>query len=133
MRTFGAQEVDEIVRAFFRFSGPDPSVLCPDCGEDLNIEIQYAGAEPPGLRIRCRDCRAEGSWRQGRPVEPWKRLHLAYFRECRAKDRPPRCPIDDSRVVCTEFGDDLLEFRCPYCNRVGRVQTEIGNSRPKRA
>ena len=68
---------------------------------------------------------------QDRNREAWTSIQLSYCLERYRQGDTPRCPVDDSYIVCTEFTDDTVEFRCPYCNRSGRARTGRGAPAPE--
>ena len=117
-RSFDAGQKDRIIRNFFRAASEPEDSLCPCCGEPLQFRLLYR--QPGGGRIRvlCPDCGSGFEWRQSRPARPFSKLQLAYFVERHQQGEVLRCPIDDSAVTTVEFGRGIMEFRCPYCNRV---------------
>ena len=118
MPSYPESDRQQILREYFR--GADDAPLCPACGEDLEIRLDL-DSEHPLLDVSCPGCRRRFRWAQEQDEQPWRPLYLAYFVERLRKGRPLRCPIDDSRVVTVDFGDGVVEFRCPFCNRRGRT------------
>lgn len=112
-------ETDQIAREFF---AGNESPLCPRCGEELLFRLDYELDRRPRLRMSCVGCGLRFSWRQEGPPGEWEPLHMTYFVERVAQGQVPRCPIDDSGISFAEFEGGILEFRCPYCNRRGRVE-----------
>ncbi|MDE2926689.1 MAG: hypothetical protein OXT71_09860 [Acidobacteriota bacterium] len=131
MNSYSAQEREEILLDYFGSASEDEP-LCPDCGEDLEFRSQYpSGDSPYRLRVDCPDCRAGFIWEQDRDREDWTSIQLSYCLERYRQGDTPRCPVDDSYIVCTEFTDDTVEFRCPYCNRSGRARTGVNPPAPE--
>ena len=126
MPSYSPEERDQIVREFFRAERLHET-LCPLCGDEIRLQLDYeSNPGDPHLRVRCGGCGGGFLWRQTKAPREWKPLYLAYFSECHRKGRVFRCPIDDSSVICREFDPGILEFRCPYCNRFGRVSAKKG-------
>lgn len=116
--TFRPEEVDALVREYL--SSPEPP-CCVNCGDEVRFTMDYSVRPSASLRLRCTGCSAEGSWSSPDFGSHWKSLHLAYMLERVGSGRVPRCPVDDCRVNYAEFEGGLLEFRCPYCGRRGRI------------
>ncbi len=115
--TYHSEEVEALVRDYFSLTEPP---CCIHCGEDVAVSLDYSERPSVALDLCCSGCDATGHWRIPDAVDQWEPLHLAYLQECVRLGRPPRCPMDDCRVNYAEFEGNLLEFRCPYCNRRGR-------------
>lgn len=131
MSSYSAQEREEILLDYFGSASEDEP-LCPDCGEDLEFRSQYpSGDSPYRLQVDCPDCRAGFIWEQDRDREDWTSIQLSYCLERYRQGDTPRCPVDDSYILCTEFTDDTVEFRCPYCNRSGRARTSVNPPAPE--
>ena len=123
MSAYNDKEREEILLEYFG-SGSEDELLCPDCGEVLGFQSQYpSGDSPYRLQVDCPDCHAGFIWQQDRDPEAWTSIQLSYCLERYRHGDAPRCPVDDSYIVCTEFTEDTVEFRCPYCNRSGRART----------
>jgi hypothetical protein len=116
---YSSEEVAALVRDYFASTEPP---CCKHCGEDVAVSLDYSTRPSVGLDLFCTGCHTTGHWSSSDKAEPWESLHLAYLQECVRLGKPPRCPVDDSRVNYAEFEGELLEFRCPFCNRRGRVQ-----------
>ena len=121
MSEYTPEERDQIVRDYFGPAGADAPPRCPNCGETL-LFTRLDRAEKFTVRISCSECQSSFEWKKGRDQEAWKPLHLEYFLERFRSGNKLRCPFDDCYVLCTEFSDGILEFRCPYCNRRGQTQ-----------
>ena len=131
MSSYTDEEREEILLDYFG-STSDEEPLCPDCGEPLVFQSRYpSGDSPYQLHVDCPDCRAGFTWKQIRPLEPWTSIQLSYCLERHRQGDTPRCPVDDSHIVCTEFTDGAVEFRCPYCNRTGRARPSRGSPLPE--
>ena len=132
MSSYTDPEREEILLDYFGSASEDEP-LCPDCGEVLEFQSHYpSGDSPYRLHVDCPDCQAGFIWEQDRDREAWTSIQLSYCLERFRQGDTPRCPVDDSYIVCTEFTGDTVEFRCPYCNRSGRVRTSQGPSTQKR-
>ena len=118
MSTFDPDELDEIVLSHF---GDEEPATCPHCGCVLQLKSKVIPGFGLQLQFRCPECSRSGEWQQPQPVREWKTLHLEYFRETLAADRPIRCPIDDSYITYAEFENKIIQFVCPYCNRRGAI------------
>lgn len=115
-------EQQEIILEYFA-STSEEKPRCPLCGEILRFQAQYpTGDSPYRLEVRCPDCLSSFIWEQIRKRENWKPLDLSYCLECHRQEKVPRCPMDDSYIICSQFNNSTVEFRCPYCNRSGRIQ-----------
>ncbi len=123
MPKYSEEEREQIVVEYFGPGSPKENPRCPNCGEVLQLQSVYpSGSSVFRLSIRCPDCQAEAVWEQARPREPWTDLQLAYCRERYSKGEAPRCPVDDCYVICSEYNDGIIDYRCPYCNRSGRAR-----------
>ncbi len=112
------READRLVREYF---GGRERPLCGECGEELEFRTDYSIRDLLRLEIHCPGCGRRLDWRQTRSPGLWEPLHLIYFHERMVQGQAPRCPFDDSGVSVAEFEGGLLEFRCPFCNRRGRL------------
>ena len=131
MSAYTGEERKEIILEYFG-SGSEDELLCPDCGEALGFQSQYpSGDSPYRLQVDCPDCRAGFIWEQDRNREDWTSIQLSYCVERYRQGDTPRCPVDDSYIVCTEFTDNAVEFRCPYCNRSGRARPGVDAPAPE--
>ncbi len=131
MSAYTDREREEIILEYFGSASED-ELLCPDCGEVLRFKSQYpSGDSPYRLQVDCPDCHARFIWEQDRDREAWTSMQLSYCRERHRQGETPRCPVDDSYVICTEFNDGAVEFRCPYCNRSGRARASGGSPIPE--
>lgn len=108
-----------MIREYF---GTGERPRCPHCGGKLDMTGALDRADRWTLRVACATCQVSFQWRQLRPEQPWNDLHKAYFVERYRKGDRLRCPYDDCSVGCLEFNERVIEFRCPCCNRRGRVQ-----------
>lgn len=126
MSEYSQEEQERIVQEYFSAQGSEAHPRCPHCGELLKFHSTYP-AHNTGfeVRISCPECAADFVWKQTQPEQSWKPLHLDYFIERYQFSNLIRCPVDDCCVTCTEFSDGILEFRCPYCNRRGKVQRPL--------
>jgi hypothetical protein len=115
------EEVEALVRKYL--SSPEPP-CCANCGDEVRFMMDYSARPSVSLKLHCTGCSAEGSWSSPDFGSEWKSLHLAYLLECVSTGKVPRCPVDDCRVNYAEFEGGLLEFRCPYCSRRGRILAE---------
>ncbi|MGH9341490.1 MAG: hypothetical protein ACRD1R_18355 [Acidobacteriota bacterium] len=122
MPEFTDSEKDQIIRGYFSSDGKEEKPGCPHCGEFLNFQSEFdAASRRQMLKVFCPECRAAFTWWQDNLDQSWSPLHLQYFLERYRTGQPVRCPIDDSRVTYAEFSDNVLDFRCPYCNRRGQI------------
>jgi hypothetical protein len=117
------QEAERLAHEYF--SGNE-SPLCENCGEELLFRTDYGPENRFGLRISCAGCGRRLRWRQHESPGEWDTLHLRYFLERVTQGDAPRCPIDDSGISFAEFEGGVLEFRCPFCNRRGRIEATEG-------
>lgn len=117
---FSRDEKEQIVRDYFGPAGSEETPRCPHCGEELDFR-QEPGSGAIRLVVNCRECANGFSWEPQAEVRPWEDLHLRYFVERYRSGQRPRCPVDDCFIQWAEFPEGVLEFRCPYCNRRGRV------------
>ncbi len=115
------QEKKEIVRDYFGPSGAEETPRCPHCGETLRINTQHSPGGTFQMQVSCPDCQNSFEWDQAGQKQPWKPIHLNYFVECYQCNETIRCPIDDCYITISEFSDEVVEFRCPYCNRRGKA------------
>jgi len=123
MSKYSEEEREQIVVEYFGPGSPKENPRCPSCGEVLQLQSEYpSGASVFRLSIRCPDCQAEDVWQQGSPQTAWTKLQLAYCRERYSKGEAPRCPVDDCYVICAEYNNGIVDYRCPYCNRSGRAK-----------
>ncbi|MBI4445947.1 MAG: hypothetical protein HY645_08545 [Acidobacteria bacterium] len=118
---YTVEEKDQIVREYFGPAGATESPLCPRCGEVLKFK-RSRSKEDFLLVVSCPECRSGFVWRQLKPEQSWKPLHLEYFIERHRMGDVLRCPVDDCYIAYIEYSDRILEFRCPYCNRRGQAQ-----------
>lgn len=115
-------EQDEIIRDYFGPSGAEETPRCPHCGELLQFDVRHAPGAHFQLQVSCPDCRKTAfCWEQTKPAQLWKPIYLNYFVERYQLNEMIRCPIDDCYVTWLEFSDEVVEFRCPYCNRRGKA------------
>jgi hypothetical protein len=121
-----ADEAGRLVREYF--AGKE-APLCEKCGEELVFTSDYALGDRLCLKISCRGCGRKLNWQQSRSPGGWTVVHLNYFLERVAQDQVPRCPIDDSSVSFAEFEGGVIEFRCPFCNRRGRIRRSEESTR----
>ena len=124
MKGFTEEQMEEAVLSYF---GDEEASSCPSCGRPLEFASEVVPAFGLSLRVRCPACQLSGEWQQPQPSRDWKELHLAYFQEAWAEDRPMRCPIDDSFVTSVEFESKVVQIVCPFCNRRG----VLGRSPPE--
>ncbi len=119
---YSDRDQDQIIREYFGPTGVGETPLCPQCGETLQFDSRYP-SHGSGIRIEvsCPNCQRQFMWEQTQPEQSWKPLHLEYFLERIQSGALPRCPIDDCYVTHVDFGDGVLEFRCPCCNRRGKI------------
>lgn len=123
MLTYSDREKSTIIREYLGPAGKDETPRCPRCGEVLQFRSEYRnGVAVPGIEVHCSECQRRFTWEPSQPAQPWKLLHLEYFVERYKLGGVIRCPADDCYVTYTEFSDDVIEFRCPYCNRRGRAK-----------
>ena len=122
MGEYSDREKKQIIRDYFGPEGQGEKSLCPRCGETLQFDSSYqTDRADVRIQVSCPDCQTKMTWEQTEPEQPWNPLHLEYFVERFKVGDVPRCPIDDCYVNYTEFSDGVLEFRCPCCNRRGKV------------
>lgn len=123
MLGFDQQEKEEIIRQFLGPGGSEDAPRCSHCGEVFQFRILHC---TPGwdvsIAVDCPECANGFSWRQYRAPRPWTRLQMRYFLECLEADQPLICPADDCLVQYAEFDFQIVEFRCPYCNRRGKTK-----------
>jgi hypothetical protein len=122
MAEFSPEEQDEIIRDYFGPSGAEETPRCPRCGDLLQFDVRHASGTHFQMQVSCSDCHTtDFHWEQTEPEQPWKPLHLNYFVERYRLNERIRCPIDDCYISFFEFSDEVVEFRCPYCNRRGKA------------
>ena len=110
-------KVEELVREFLNFEDDDIPI-CESCDNEYEFSFDYS--ENPGIKIVCAQCGEIMFWEQNPPIKMWQELHLDYFMERYLEGESIQCPFDDCQVSVIEYADDLLEFRCLFCNRRGR-------------
>jgi len=122
MAGYSDQEKDHIIKDYFSPPGNEENPRCPDCGEVLRFNLDYAESDNRLLiNVNCIECSTGFLWCQPQKKQAWKPLHLDYFVERYKMEKVIRCPIDDCYIFYAEFGSGVLEFRCPYCNNQGRI------------
>jgi len=119
---YSEEERTRVILEFLGPAGDGELPLCPACGEALefkSIVTKIAGLQ---FDVRCGSCGRCFTWAQPQPEREWRALHMRYFIECYQTEQSPRCPYDDCYVSYAEFGDGVVQFNCPFCNRRGRIE-----------
>ncbi|HSR50439.1 MAG TPA: hypothetical protein VLV83_06395 [Acidobacteriota bacterium] len=119
---FSSSQRDQIALDYFRAEGGKEHPACPQCGDDLKIDVDYQALPDIALSVGCPGCQQDFRWLPSRLPQNFRPMDLIYFQECLSEDRPVRCPHDDAIIVCRRFSDGVAEFRCPYCNRCGSTR-----------
>ena len=123
------QDREELVREYFSAEGDEPGPYCGRCDQELDFELKY-GVRKKAMEVRvsCDRCQYHFLWKHEGSAGEWEQLHLVYFYERYQLNQEIRCPVDDCFVVCQEYSDGPVRFRCPFCNREGWVDPgEIGD------
>lgn len=110
------EEKESAVREYFTLGGRP---LCADCGDDFEVQLHYGADGEVSLEMTCTGCANGFTWSPPRTAREWEPLHLDYFEERWRMGEELLCPYDDCVVLCTEYSDHRVLFRCPYCGRRG--------------
>ena len=120
---YSRAEKEAIIRSYLGAGAEAEWPLCRHCGEDFAFALDSQQGGESRVRVHCPGCANGFTWSQLNSAEPWELLHLDYFRERFAASQPLRCPVDDCGVTAIELYGGEIEFRCPFCNRRGRVDS----------